>query len=202
MNNQNNWVTESACLGVDPALFFPDRSEDSPTSYTEARKVCAECPVRAECLDAAIARHEKFGMFGGLTPPERRRYAKNRHLAATETLEWGNVNAPRAGVTTGGRSRPERSEMAGTKKPTKPKRAARHGTITGYRYDSCRCDACRKAHARHTAEVLRVKKEQPVDPGDPRHGTLNFYNYHGCRCEPCREAKRASNRATGQRDVA
>lgn len=44
-----------------------------------ARKVCAWCPVRLECLRAAMRwegsreTRYRFGMWGGLTPLERQR---------------------------------------------------------------------------------------------------------------------------------
>lgn len=40
--------------------------------YDRARKICATCPVATECLQWAIELPEKFGMWGGLTPHERR----------------------------------------------------------------------------------------------------------------------------------
>jgi hypothetical protein len=39
----------------------------------EAKKLCAECMVREECLAYAVAGDEKFGIWGGLTERERKR---------------------------------------------------------------------------------------------------------------------------------
>jgi len=33
--------------------------------------VCASCPVRAECLNYAVSRPEKYGTWGGLNEEER-----------------------------------------------------------------------------------------------------------------------------------
>lgn len=41
-------------------------------SYERARSVCERCPVQVECAEHAIARREPHGMWGGLTPAERR----------------------------------------------------------------------------------------------------------------------------------
>jgi len=49
-------------------LFYPERGESSK----EAKAVCATCPVRVECLDHAIATHERWGLWGGMTERERR----------------------------------------------------------------------------------------------------------------------------------
>jgi WhiB family redox-sensing transcriptional regulator len=63
-------------LGIDPELFFPARG----SSTREAKEVCRGCVVRAECLDYAIARVEKWGIWGGLSERERRRVRRARAL--------------------------------------------------------------------------------------------------------------------------
>ena len=76
-----SWVTAANCLGVDPELFFPGRGE----STRAAKEVCAGCTVRTECLDHAIAVPERFGVWGGLSERERRRYrqkVRNQQRAA------------------------------------------------------------------------------------------------------------------------
>lgn len=52
-----------AAPGIDPELFFP-HSGDSVT-VKAAKSICFGCPVRAACLQGAIARKEKHGVFGG-----------------------------------------------------------------------------------------------------------------------------------------
>ena len=78
------------CKGQDQKLWFPDIIDDAgeewfddgtiweaygDTSilYEDARAVCLSCPVREECLTHALNEKERFGMWGGLTPIERRR---------------------------------------------------------------------------------------------------------------------------------
>jgi WhiB family redox-sensing transcriptional regulator len=63
-----DWIGEAACATVGPVVFF----EGTDGSDTEARQVCARCPVRAECRDHALAAREEFGVWGGLTEDERR----------------------------------------------------------------------------------------------------------------------------------
>lgn len=61
------WQQLANCATTDPELFFSDFG-----TYDTARKVCAFCPVRAQCLQEALEQNETFGMRGGLTPTERR----------------------------------------------------------------------------------------------------------------------------------
>jgi WhiB family redox-sensing transcriptional regulator len=67
-----------ACRGTDPDVFFPDRGE----SLEPAKRVCAECVVRDECLEHALAHGERFGVWGGTSERERRRIRRQRRTAA------------------------------------------------------------------------------------------------------------------------
>ena len=57
------WEDFAACRGVENAadLFF---SEDIG-EIAAAKRVCAECPVLAECLEGALERREPWGVWGG-----------------------------------------------------------------------------------------------------------------------------------------
>ena len=50
-------------------LFF---SEESAKRQAQAKALCAQCPMREACLEMALANNEEFGIFGGLTPAERK----------------------------------------------------------------------------------------------------------------------------------
>jgi WhiB family redox-sensing transcriptional regulator len=65
----NAWMLEARCLDADPEAFFPEKGG----STREAKRICAACPVRDECLDYALANDERFGIWGGLSERERRR---------------------------------------------------------------------------------------------------------------------------------
>lgn len=67
---QPAWMAHARCRSVDPALFYPRRSDDS----VYAKRVCDSCPVAAECLDFALdtAEYDDHGAWGGLTHIERR----------------------------------------------------------------------------------------------------------------------------------
>ena len=44
-----------------PELFF----ETYGQALDLAKKLCADCPIREECLTAALERHEPHGVWGG-----------------------------------------------------------------------------------------------------------------------------------------
>ena len=77
------WQEQANCLGVDPDLFFPERG----ASTREAKSVCSNCEVRADCLEYALVNGEKFGIWGGLSERERRRLRRQRALARRAAAE-------------------------------------------------------------------------------------------------------------------
>ncbi len=67
-----DWRHLSACLDVDPELFFAIGSTGPALrQIEEARAVCHRCPVRAECLTWAMESGQDFGVWGGLSDTER-----------------------------------------------------------------------------------------------------------------------------------
>lgn len=84
-----DWTEKAACRGTDIDVFFG--SEGGRAHLAEALKLCARCPVRAECLQFALrieggkAECWRHGVFGGTTGPDRyRMYRKaGRKPAAT-----------------------------------------------------------------------------------------------------------------------
>lgn len=73
----HEWHYQAACKGERTILFFVN----DPEAQDEAKAVCRRCPVRRRCLDEALDRNEKHGIWGGLTPEERKRL--KRRLART-----------------------------------------------------------------------------------------------------------------------
>lgn len=68
------WQERSLCVQTDPDAFFPDKGVPARA----AKAVCGRCPVRAECLDAALERDEMFGIWGGLSRAERAALKRRR----------------------------------------------------------------------------------------------------------------------------
>ena len=63
------WWFAGLCGQTDPELFFPEKGG----SVRAAKAMCAGCPVRAECLEYALAHDERYGVWGGTSERERRR---------------------------------------------------------------------------------------------------------------------------------
>lgn len=72
------WMSEAICAQTDPDAFFPEKGG----STKEAKRVCLGCPVRETCLEWALVRRERFGIYGGKSERERRAIAKQRKAAA------------------------------------------------------------------------------------------------------------------------
>lgn len=73
-----SWYDAAACRGRDQRLWFPHRGDLFARAV--AKTVCASCPVRAECLGAALsADFPVAGIWGGLTEHERDVIAGARH---------------------------------------------------------------------------------------------------------------------------
>ena len=49
------------CHVGDPDLWFAD----SPAELERAKVLCVDCPIRRQCLTAALEREEPWGVWGG-----------------------------------------------------------------------------------------------------------------------------------------
>lgn len=70
------WMREAACRHADPALFFPERTDNVAAAVAGARVICGSCPVSGECLRWAVDNDES-GVWGGTTERERRRVPRS-----------------------------------------------------------------------------------------------------------------------------
>ena len=69
-----DWQMRGACRGMDSALFFHPEGERGPARSgreAQAKQICASCPVLAQCRAHALAVHEPYGVWGGLSESER-----------------------------------------------------------------------------------------------------------------------------------
>ena len=73
------WADKAACAGQTSTMYgSDDRAERYVHSDSEAYAVaiCLTCPVKYECRKHAIDNDERWGVWGGLTPRERRPYTR------------------------------------------------------------------------------------------------------------------------------
>ncbi|WP_082557042.1 WhiB family transcriptional regulator [Modestobacter sp. Leaf380] len=59
------------CQQTDPDLWWPER-RTPPQDIELAVDGCLRCPAAGACLAYALAADERFGVWGGLTPEDRR----------------------------------------------------------------------------------------------------------------------------------
>lgn len=67
-------LDEATCPQTDPDIFFAELGE----GYHDAKKVCYGCPIAARCLAWALTEGFEYGVFGGASPPERKRILRTR----------------------------------------------------------------------------------------------------------------------------
>ena len=70
------WMAEGNCRDESPSVFFPSDG----VGVEVARRVCASCPVKGDCLEYALANGIDHGVWGGASERERRRIARRRRL--------------------------------------------------------------------------------------------------------------------------
>ena len=66
MSWNDNWAALAACRGRSDDLFVRGAEQN------RAKKICAACLVRAECLAEALDNRIEWGVWGGMTERERR----------------------------------------------------------------------------------------------------------------------------------
>ena len=80
------WLNQARCLNEDPELFFPVGNTGPALEQIEqAKSICRQCSVSAQCLEYAIKEKQDTGVWGGLSEDERRslkrRYARARRAS-------------------------------------------------------------------------------------------------------------------------
>jgi|TARA_R110002012_G_scaffold46515_4_gene122871 WhiB family redox-sensing transcriptional regulator len=70
----NMWQHDANCSDADSTLFIPTEMQGRKVSelYKQAKSYCFECVVRPECLTFAIYNNMTEGVWGGLTPLQRK----------------------------------------------------------------------------------------------------------------------------------
>ncbi|GAC1386626.1 MAG: hypothetical protein NVS1B7_3880 [Candidatus Saccharimonadales bacterium] len=80
----DNWRTRAACLGIDPALFFPHDSAAAEPAIQAAKTVCQSCVVQEFCLEYALTNKQEYGIWGGKSETERKQIQRMRRRQQRE----------------------------------------------------------------------------------------------------------------------
>ena len=80
----DDWRDLASCRDTDPDLFFPvGTTGPAIEQIATAKRVCAECLAKDECLEYALNTNQDSGIWGGTSEEERRDI--RRRLAARRT---------------------------------------------------------------------------------------------------------------------
>jgi hypothetical protein len=92
MTTPAHWSDQANCAGRNPNIFYPGQGDD--VGVARAKLICRRCDVKDECLAAALARGEPFGIWGGLTRTERRELgAPTRRVCPGCLAVWWAANS-------------------------------------------------------------------------------------------------------------
>jgi len=98
MNHSHpDWHEDASCKDMDQSIFYGDEDRSGKARHhpnltvdevQRARRICNNCPVQMACLEAAIVNREEFGIWGGSTAGQRKRWIK----AYEESLNVIDIN--------------------------------------------------------------------------------------------------------------
>lgn len=74
VRTNTDWMSQAACAGladVSADAWFPPVG-NAKAKARMAKRICEQCPVRLECLSYALHHNIVHGVWGGLTPNERK----------------------------------------------------------------------------------------------------------------------------------
>jgi WhiB family redox-sensing transcriptional regulator len=72
--DRDDWRDLAACRDTSPDLFFPvGTTGPAIEQIAQAKAVCRECEVQAECLEFAMVSNQDSGVWGGTSEEERRK---------------------------------------------------------------------------------------------------------------------------------
>lgn len=80
-----DWMEQAQCKGQGRYFYAPEaeRPDARERRQAVAKKICETCVVREACLEYALIRNEKDGIWGGLTERERRQVRRRPGAAAS-----------------------------------------------------------------------------------------------------------------------
>ena len=92
---EDSWKDDAFCKGVGPTAFYSHNEGDLGHNIAESRlavmstkdRFCSKCQVSIECLEYALKRNERDGIWGGMTERERQSLRRARSRARRSVNE-------------------------------------------------------------------------------------------------------------------
>jgi len=87
---EEEWMARGLCRTrkLPRDTFYPDSS----VGVARARRICARCPVKEQCLEYALENHQSDGIWGGTS--ERQRAKLQRRRRALKDRQSPNLRSP------------------------------------------------------------------------------------------------------------
>jgi WhiB family redox-sensing transcriptional regulator len=84
MNYPN--LNDALCKGIGLEFYYPeDESSGTSEEMRMAKKLCGSCPVLDACKEWGL-RHEMYGVWGGLSPLDRRKERRRRGIILDQII--------------------------------------------------------------------------------------------------------------------
>lgn len=80
-----NWHEDAQCRDMNQSIFYGEEDRSGKARHhpnltvdevQRARRICNACPVQMNCLEWAIVNREEFGIWGGSTAGQRKKWIK------------------------------------------------------------------------------------------------------------------------------
>jgi len=75
-------MAQGKCKDMDPKIFFPSDG----VGVVVAQNICADCPVKVDCLEYALADRVDHGVWGGASERQRRRILRHRRVSQLQPV--------------------------------------------------------------------------------------------------------------------
>lgn len=74
-----SWMDEAACKGKLHLFFGPhnEQADKRRPRELKAKTICANCPVRSDCLEYALKHRRLEGIYGGWSDTERESFRRS-----------------------------------------------------------------------------------------------------------------------------
>lgn len=91
------WQLRGACRGLNTDMFFHPESERGHARAdreARAKEVCQGCPVLEQCRSHSLLVQEPYGIWGGLSVPERELIIQNSQAGSAGLRAPGTPSPP------------------------------------------------------------------------------------------------------------